>query len=113
MGGGGGLATPTWNKLGRLSGLVPIIGVNAGRSFAGNAALLGCCDVVIATEGSSIGMGGPAMIEGGGLGVVEADEVGPTAMHVKSGAIDVEAVDEAVDEVMAATTRLLEGLQTR
>ena len=56
-----------------LSGLVPLVGVNAGYCFAGNAALLGCCDVVIATEDSNIGMGGPAMIEGGGLGVHEAD----------------------------------------
>ena len=56
----------------RLSGLVPLVGIASGYCFAGNAALLGCCDVVIATEDSSIGMGGPAMIEGGGLGVVRA-----------------------------------------
>ena len=52
-----------------LSGLVPLVGINSGRCFAGNAALLGCCDVIIATADSNIGMGGPAMIEGGGLGV--------------------------------------------
>ena len=57
---------------GRLSGLVPLVGITSGRCFAGNAALLGCCDVIIATEGSNIGMGGPAMIEGGGLGVFRA-----------------------------------------
>ena len=55
-----------------LSGLVPLVGIASGYCFAGNAALLGCCDVVIATEDASIGMGGPAMIEGGGLGVVRA-----------------------------------------
>ncbi len=61
----------------RLSGVVPRIGIASGRCFAGNAALLGCSDLIIATPEASIGMGGPAMIEGGGLGVVEADEVGP------------------------------------
>ena len=59
-----------------LSGTVPLVGVNAGYCFAGNAAILGCCDVVIATEDSNIGMGGPAMIEGGGLGVFEPTEIG-------------------------------------
>ena len=52
----------------KLSGLVPLVGITSGRCYAGNASLLGCCDVVIATRGSNIGMGGPAMIEGGGLG---------------------------------------------
>src|SRR5512144_1514267 len=60
----------------RLSGLVPLVGIASGRCFAGNAALLGCCDVVIATADANIGMGGPAMIEGGGLGVHSPDEVG-------------------------------------
>jgi len=79
----------------RLSGVVPRIGVASGRCFAGNAALLGCCDVIIATPDASIGMGGPAMIEGGGLGVVDADEVGPFDMQVRNGVIDVAARDEA------------------
>ena len=61
----------------RLSGLVPLVGIVSGYCFAGNAALLGCCDVIIATEGSNIGMGGPAMIEGGGLGDYDATEIGP------------------------------------
>ncbi|HLZ69242.1 MAG TPA: carboxyl transferase domain-containing protein [Dehalococcoidia bacterium] len=100
-GGGGGLATPTWNKLGRLSGLVPIIGVNAGRSFAGNAALLGCCDVIIATANSSIGMGGPAMVEGGGLGVFRPEEIGPMAVQVPNGVVDIAVRDEA-EAVQAA-----------
>ncbi|HVL80780.1 MAG TPA: carboxyl transferase domain-containing protein, partial [Actinomycetota bacterium] len=64
-----GLDTMAFHLFGRLSGLVPLVGVNSGRCFAGNAAILGCCDVVIATRDSTIGMGGPAMIEGGGLGV--------------------------------------------
>ena len=67
-----GLDCRAFNLFARLSGLVPLVGIAAGYCFAGNAALLGCCDVVIATEDSSIGMGGPAMIEGGGLGVLRA-----------------------------------------
>ena len=63
-----GLDCRAFNLFARLSGLVPLVGIASGNCFAGNAALLGCCDVVIATEDSSIGMGGPAMIEGGGLG---------------------------------------------
>jgi acetyl-CoA carboxylase carboxyltransferase component len=80
---------------GGLSGLVPMVGITSGRCFAGNAAILGCCDVVIATEGSNIGMGGPAMIEGGGLGVFAPEDVGPVADQVPSGVIDVLVADEA------------------
>ncbi|MCP5069432.1 MAG: carbamoyl-phosphate synthase large subunit [bacterium] len=79
----------------RLSGLVPLVGITSGRCFAGNAALLGCCDVVIATEGSNIGMGGPAMIEGGGLGVFRPEEVGPMSDQVPSGVVDIPVADEA------------------
>jgi len=78
-----------------LSGLVPLVGINSGRCFAGNAALLGCCDVVIATADSNIGMGGPAMIEGGGLGVFEPEEVGPMSVQVPNGVVDVAVADEA------------------
>ncbi len=67
-----GLDCTTFHRFGALSGLMPRVGIVAGRCFAGNAALLGSADVVIATRNSSIGMGGPAMIEGGGLGVVRA-----------------------------------------
>lgn len=79
----------------RLSGVVPRIGIASGRCFAGNAALLGCSDLIIATPDASIGMGGPAMIEGGGLGVVDADQVGPFEVQVKNGVIDIAAADEA------------------
>jgi acetyl-CoA carboxylase carboxyltransferase component len=78
-----------------LSGLVPLVGITSGYCFAGNAALLGCCDVVIATESSSIGMGGPAMIEGGGLGVVPPREVGPYDVQWANGVIDIGVPDEA------------------
>jgi acetyl-CoA carboxylase carboxyltransferase component len=78
-----------------LSGLVPLLGVASGYCFAGNAALLGCCDVVIATENSSIGMGGPAMIEGGGLGVHEPEAVGPIDVQYANGVVDLRVADEA------------------
>jgi acetyl-CoA carboxylase carboxyltransferase component len=79
----------------KLSGLVPLVGINAGYCFAGNAALLGCCDVVIATEDSNIGMGGPAMIEGGGLGVFEPKAIGPVEVQRSNGVIDIVVADEA------------------
>ena len=79
----------------RLSGLVPLVGITSGRCFAGNAALLGCCDVIIATADSNIGMGGPAMIEGGGLGVYRPEEVGPMSVQVPTGVVDVAVEDEA------------------
>jgi acetyl-CoA carboxylase carboxyltransferase component len=77
----------------------------SGRCFAGNAALLGCCDVIIATEGSNIGMGGPAMIEGGGLGVYQPEEIGPLPVQVASGVVDVAVADEA--EAVATAKRYL------
>ena len=89
-----GLDGPTFTQFARLSGLVPVVGVVSGYCFAGNAALLGCCDVIIATKNASIGMGGPAMIEGGGLGVYRPDEVGPVSMQEPNGVIDVLVDDE-------------------
>ena len=79
----------------QLSGLVPLVGVNAGYCFAGNAAILGCCDVVIATRDSNIGMGGPAMIEGGGLGVFEPTAIGPSEVQQANGVVDISVADEA------------------
>ncbi len=90
-----GLDTMAFALWARLSGLVPRIGIASGYCFAGNAALLGCCDIIIATPDASIGMGGPAMIEGGGLGVVAAEDVGPFAVQVENGVIDVAAEDDA------------------
>ncbi|MAI81093.1 MAG: carbamoyl-phosphate synthase large subunit [Deltaproteobacteria bacterium] len=90
-----GLNCRAFALFGRLSGLVPLVGINSGRCFAGNAALLGCCDVVIATANSNIGMGGPAMIEGGGLGVFRPDEVGPMEVQVANGVVDIAVEDEA------------------
>ena len=90
-----GLDVPSFHLFARLSGLVPLVGVASGRCFAGNAALLGCCDVVIATEDATIGMGGPAMIEGGGLGVYQPEEVGPLSVQVPNGVVDLAVADEA------------------
>ncbi|MEY3680874.1 MAG: hypothetical protein RL547_1487 [Actinomycetota bacterium] len=90
-----GLDCWAFHDFARLSGLVPLVGVTGGYCFAGNAALLGCCDVVIALVGSNIGMGGPAMIEGGGLGVHEPDTIGPLAVQVANGVVDLVARDDA------------------
>jgi acetyl/propionyl-CoA carboxylase alpha subunit/acetyl-CoA carboxylase carboxyltransferase component len=79
----------------RMSAVAPLIGIASGRCFAGNASVLGCCDVIIATKGSNIGMGGPAMIEGGGLGIFRPDEIGPVEVQEPNGVIDVLAEDEA------------------
>jgi acetyl/propionyl-CoA carboxylase alpha subunit/acetyl-CoA carboxylase carboxyltransferase component len=90
-----GLDCLAFNYYGSLSGLVPLVGIVSGRCFAGNAALLGCSDVVIATKNANIGMGGPAMIEGGGLGVFRPEEVGPASVQYANGVIDVLVEDEA------------------
>src|SRR5262249_43823875 len=90
-----GLDCRAFELFASLSGLVPLVGIASGYCFAGNAALLGCCDVVIATEDSSIGMGGPAMIEGGGLGVHEPEDVGPIEIQWANGVVDLRARDEA------------------
>ncbi|MFI5720535.1 carboxyl transferase domain-containing protein [Nocardia sp. NPDC051750] len=106
-----GLHYPTFAAMGALSGIVPTIGIAAGRCFAGNAALLGTCDVVIATENSTIGMAGPAMIEGGGLGVFAPEEVGPIEMQRSNGVVDIVVADEA--EATAVARRYLAYFQGR
>src|SRR6202051_3924587 len=95
-----GLDCRAFHLFARLSGLVPLVGIASGYCFAGNAALLGCCDVVIATEDSSIGMGGPAMIEGGGLGVHEPADVGPIEVQHGNAVLDMRVADarEAVTQ---------------
>ena len=90
-----GLDVPAFHYWGKLSGLVPMVGINSGRCFAGNAALLGCCDVVIATANSNIGMGGPAMVEGGGLGIFRPEDIGPMSVQVPNGVVDLPVADEA------------------
>jgi acetyl/propionyl-CoA carboxylase alpha subunit/acetyl-CoA carboxylase carboxyltransferase component len=100
-----GLDCTTFHHFAALSGRVPVVGIVAGRCFAGNAALLGCSDVIIATATASIGMGGPAMIEGGGLGVVAPDAVGPVSVQAPNGVIDILVKDEA--EAVAAAKQYL------
>ncbi len=90
-----GLDTMAFALFARLSGWVPLVGIAAGWCFAGNAALLGCCDVIIATRDASIGMGGPAMIEGGGLGAYRPEEVGPIDVQEPNGVVDLVAEDDA------------------
>jgi len=89
------LDVPTFRLAAQLSGQVPLVAVVSGYCFAGNAALAGACDVIIATPEASLGMGGPAMIEGGGLGVVAPDEVGPMSVQVPNGVVDLLVADEA------------------
>ena len=103
------LDTPTFASMGRLSGLVPMVGITSRFCFAGNASLLGCCDVIIATKDSNIGMGGPALIEGGGLGVFRPEEIGPIDVQVRSGVVDIAVEDEA--EAVAAAKQYLSYFQ--
>ena len=104
-----GLDTAAFALFGALSGKVPLVGVVSGRCFAGNAALLGCCHVIIATPDANIGMGGPAMVEGGGLGVFTPEDVGPSSVQVANGVIDVLAADEK--EAVGVARRYLSYFQ--
>ena len=106
-----GLNNHTFSQFAALSGKVPVVGVVHGRCFAGNAALLGCADVIIATQAANIGLGGPAMIEGGGLGVFKPEDIGPAAdLHV-NGVIDILVQDEAA--AVATTQQYLGYFQGR
>jgi acetyl/propionyl-CoA carboxylase alpha subunit len=89
------LDNASFRLLAQLSGVVPLVGINAGHSFAGNAVLIGECDVIIATPGSNIGVAGPAMVEAGGMGVHRPEELGTHEAQVRSGAVDLTAQDEA------------------
>jgi acetyl/propionyl-CoA carboxylase alpha subunit len=104
-----GLNNHTFSQFAALSGQVPVVGIVHGRCFAGNAALLGCADVIIATAASNIGMGGPAMIEGGGLGSYRPEQIGPSDVQAANGVIDVLVRDEA--EAVDAARRYLAYFQ--
>ena len=106
-----GLNNHTFSQFAALSGKVPVVGIAHGRCFAGNAALLGCADVIIATVASNIGMGGPAMIEGGGLGSFKPEQIGPSAVQSRNGVIDVLVQDEA--EAVQMARRYLSFFQGR
>jgi acetyl-CoA carboxylase carboxyltransferase component len=104
-----GLDTRAFELFAKLSGVVPSIGIASGRCFAGNAALLGCCDTIIATANANIGMGGPAMIEGGGLGVCAPEDIGPIDVQVANGVVDVAVADEV--EAIAVAKQYLTYFQ--
>ncbi|MFH2066152.1 MAG: carboxyl transferase domain-containing protein [Pseudomonadota bacterium] len=106
-----GLDLPTFKRFAALSGNAPLVGIVEGRCFAGNAVLLGCCDVIIATRQSNIGMGGPAMIEGGGLGVVKPDDIGPIDVQTGNGVVDLAVADEK--EAVASARQYLSYFQGR
>jgi acetyl-CoA carboxylase carboxyltransferase component len=106
-----GLHVGTFASFARLNGRVPVVGVVSGRCFAGNAALLGCSDVIIATKDSNIGMGGPAMVEGGGLGAFAPEQIGPAATQHGNGVIDILVDDEAA--AVAAVKHYLSFFQGR
>ena len=101
--------TDTFTQFSKLSGLVPLISVINGRTFAGNTALVACCDVIIATERTTVAMGGPAMIEGGGLGIYTPEEVGPMSFQVPNGVVDLLAKDE--EEAVEVAKRYLSYFQ--
>ena len=101
----------TFERLAELSGKVPMVSITAGRCFAGNASMLGMCDIIVATEGSNIAMGGPAVIEGGGLGLFLPEELGPMSQQVPNGVVDIFVKDEA--EAMAAVKKYLSYFQGR
>ncbi len=101
--------TRSFSQFATLSGLVPMVGITNGRCFAGNASLLGCCDVIIATEDSNLGMGGPAMIEGGGLGVFAPEDIGPMEIQAPNGVVDVLVKDEV--EAVAVAKQYLSYFQ--
>jgi acetyl/propionyl-CoA carboxylase alpha subunit/acetyl-CoA carboxylase carboxyltransferase component len=104
-----GLNNHTFSQFAALSGKVPVVGIVHGRCFAGNAALLGCADVIIATEASNIGMSGPAMIEGGGLGSFAPEQIGPSSVQSRNGVIDILVKDEA--HAVAAAKQYLSYFQ--
>ncbi|GIK77423.1 MAG: biotin carboxylase [Acidobacteria bacterium] len=93
----------------RISGLAPRIAIVAGRCFAGNALLAGSADLIVATEDVALGMGGPAMVAGGGLGEFEPEEIGPIGVQAENGVVDLRVADEAA--AVAATKRLLACFQ--
>ncbi|MFZ1980618.1 MAG: carboxyl transferase domain-containing protein [Smithella sp.] len=104
-----GLDLSTFGAFAKLSGKVPLVGVVSGPCFAGNAALLGCCDVIIATGNSNIGMGGPVMIEGGGLGIFKPEDIGPIDVQTQNGVVDIEAADDV--EAVAVAKKYLSYFQ--
>lgn len=110
-GSGGPHEQSSFVAMAQLSGLVPLVGITSGRCFAGNTALLGICDVIIATANSTIGMGGPSMIEGGNLGIFTPEQVGPMSFQVPNGVVDIAVKDEV--EAVEVAKKYLSYFQGR
>ena len=108
---GGGLDVMTFATWAKASGSAPRIAINNGYCFAGNAVIFGCADVTIATKDSYIGMGGPAMVEGGGLGTVGPTDIGPMDVQAANGVVDILAENEA--DAVAKAKQLLGCFQGR
>jgi acetyl-CoA carboxylase carboxyltransferase component len=104
-----GLDLSTFAMFARLSGKVQVVGIVSGKCFAGNAVLLGCCDVIIAAQNANIGMAGPVMIEGGGLGVFEPEDIGPVEVQTRNGVVDIAVADD--EEAVAVAKRYLSYFQ--
>jgi acetyl-CoA carboxylase carboxyltransferase component len=104
-----GLDIATFAMFAKLSGKVPVVGIVSGRCFAGNAVLLGCCDVIIAAQNANIGMAGPVMIEGGGLGVFKPEDIGPMNVQTNNGVVDIAVADDA--EAVAIAKKYLSYFQ--
>jgi acetyl-CoA carboxylase carboxyltransferase component len=104
-----GLDLATFAMFAKLSGKVPVVGIVSGRCFAGNAVLLGCCDVIIAAQNANIGMAGPVMIEGGGLGVFKPEDIGPMNVQINNGVVDIAVADDA--EAVAVAKKYLSYFQ--
>ena len=104
-----GLDLATFAMFAKLSGKVPIVGIVSGRCFAGNAVLLGCCDVIIAARNSNIGMAGPVMIEGGGLGTFKPEDIGPMNVQTNNGVVDIAVADDT--EAVAVARKYLSYFQ--
>jgi acetyl-CoA carboxylase carboxyltransferase component len=106
-----GLDVATFAMFAKLSGKVPLVGIVSGRCFAGNAVLLGCCDVIIAAQDANIGMAGPVMIEGGGLGAFRPEDIGPMDVQTRDGVVDIAVADDA--EAVTVAKKYLSYFQGR
>jgi acetyl-CoA carboxylase carboxyltransferase component len=94
----------------QLSGVVPRIAIVAGRCFAGNAVLAASADLVIATRDATMGVAGPAMIAGAGLGEYAPEEIGPAGVMADVGVVDLLVDDEgSAVEATRLVLRLLAG----
>ena len=88
-----------------LSGWAPVVAVVSGPSFAGHASLAGFSDFLVSTPGSSIGMGGPPMVEAALGHRLTPNELAGSEMHERAGGIDLLVPDEP--SAVAAAKRFL------